>query len=159
MNKLFWIQQDKVAGRCGPSTQSIDLKALKNAGFSHILCLDANEVAFYPEDRNGIRIILHHLPNSIPPLEHEVKEYEKRLPEAVELVCRIVRENRGALLIHCHAGNDRTGGVLTGYLSKTQGVPPSDALRIVRQHNPEAISAPGYEEMMLSILEAEYGPR
>ena len=81
------------------------------------------------------------------------------LPEAIDHVLARLSRNNGAVLVHCHAGNDRTGGVLTGYLSRTRGLPPGEALKAVRAANPEAISARGYEAMILSVLEREWEAR
>ena len=50
-------------------------------------------------------------------------------------------------LVHCHAGKDRTGAVLAGYLIRYQGLSPDEATRLVRQANPIAMTAPGYDRM------------
>lgn len=49
-------------------------------------------------------------------------------------------------LVHCYAGNDRTGAILSGYLITYQGVGVDEAIRYVRQLNPRAMEASGYEE-------------
>jgi protein-tyrosine phosphatase len=129
----------------------MDLSALHAAGFRYILSLDAREHRLLDGKDSGIEIELIHLPDSIPPLPLEKKIYEIRLPEAVDRVIGKLEE--GAVLLHCHAGCDRTGGVLTGYLSRTRGLAPAEALQVVREANPSAISAEGYEAMILDVLE------
>ncbi|MHC4942455.1 MAG: dual specificity protein phosphatase family protein [Planctomycetota bacterium] len=79
--------------------------------------------------------------------------FEDRLPRAIQYVLDRLHRDNGAVLVHCHAGNDRTGGVMTGYLMRTRGLSPDDALALVRETNPDAISAFGYEEMLLRVLE------
>lgn len=137
----------------------MDLSRLRAAGFRYILSLDANEHKLLDGDDRGLEFELIHMPNSIPPQPMEVKIYEVRLPEAVEYVTAKAAKEEGAVLVHCHAGNDRTGGVLTGYLSLTRGISPEEALREVRRANPDAISAFGYEEMMLTVLRKNAPPR
>jgi len=156
LNKIFWINNGRVAGRCGPSIEPIDIEKMKAAGFDIIISLDAKEYSMLNAKNKGLAVKLFHLPNSIPPPPMEKKIFEHRLPETVEYLIKEVEENNKSVLVHCHAGNDRTGGVLTGYLSFTRKIPPTEALGIVREQNPQAISAPGYEEMIISILEAEY---
>lgn len=153
MDKIFWIEEGRLAGRCGPSVAALDLSELTKAGFRTILSLDAREYGFLEDNARDLERKLIHLPDSIPPKPIEVKIYELRLPEAVDYVLSKLEEGKGAVLVHCHAGNDRTGGVLTGYLNRTRGITPRQALARVRKANPRAISATGYEEMILSVLE------
>jgi protein-tyrosine phosphatase len=122
-----------------------------------VLSLDAHEFDRLEPGETGVETRLIHLPNSIPPEPEERRIYARRLPEAVDHVVRRLERNSGALLVHCHAGNDRTGGVLTGYLCRIRGWSPAQALARVREIHPEAITAPGYEEMILSVLEREKG--
>ena len=136
-----------------------DFEELFSAGFRTILSLDRNEHDLFRGETGELVSTLFALPNSIPPEPEEVEIYEERLPEAVEYVMEKVSEDNGAVLVHCYAGNDRTGGVLTGYLSRTRDIPPSQALDLVREANPEAISAYGYEEMILEILTRDFHRR
>jgi protein-tyrosine phosphatase len=132
----------------------MDLKALRASGFSFILSLDQSEYGLIREQEPGLEYKLIHLPNSIPPQSWEKKIYASRLPEAVDYVMEKRSQRNGAVLVHCHAGNDRTGGVLTGTLSRVRGITPREALVEVRAIHPEALSASGYEEMVLEILAA-----
>jgi protein-tyrosine phosphatase len=153
LDRIYWIEENRLAGRCGPSVAPFDFAALKRAGFRHILSLDGDEHAkLAPGEREGFEIHCMHMPNSIPPEPEEVLVFQERLPDAVRYVLEKVGGNDGAVLVHCHAGCDRTGGVLTGYLMETRGLAPEDALAKVREANPDAISAFGYEEMILEVL-------
>lgn len=153
MNKLFWIDQGRLAGRCGPGVAPIDLKMLKQTGFKYLLSLDADEHSKIEKNGLNLETALIHLPNSIPPQPWEVEIFESLLPEAIVHVRSRLARNDGAILVHCHAGNDRTGGVLTGVLMCVKGLSPSEGLKEVRKVNPEAISAFGYEEMILDVLD------
>ena len=153
MDKIYWIEEGRLAGRCGPSVADLDLRALRKAGFRTILSLDAEEYKHLRGGAPDIEIKLIHLTNSIPPLPIEREIFAVRLPEAVDFVLEKIAEENGPVLVHCHAGNDRTGGVLAGYLCRTRGLDPRGALERVREANPDAVSAEGYEEMILAILE------
>ncbi|MFH2002331.1 MAG: dual specificity protein phosphatase family protein [Planctomycetota bacterium] len=152
MDKIFWIEEGCLAGRCGPSVSPFDVAAMKKAGIRGILSLDKDEHALIKDLDPEIVTHLIHFPNSIPPSPEETEEFKAHLPGAIEYVLSWVSQKKGAIIVHCHAGCDRTGGVLTGYLAKTRGIPPTTALNEVRKANPNAISAGGYEEMMLKIL-------
>ncbi len=51
-------------------------------------------------------------------------------------------------LVHCHAGQDRTGVVLAGYLVTYRGEAPERALARVRVVKPSAMAAEGYAEVL-----------
>lgn len=153
MDHVYWIDEGRLAGRCGPSVAPVDPRAFREAGFGTVLSLDAREYAYWPRPLPGLDHVLIHLTDSIPPRPTDRMIYAQRLPEAVEFVLRRTGEDRGAVLVHCHAGCDRTGGVLAGYLCRTRGCTPEEALEAVRRVNPCAVSAAGYEEMILEILE------
>jgi len=153
VNKIYWIEKGRLAGRCGPSVVPLDLNGLQRAGFSAVLSLDAEEFKLIRPGPDSPEVKLIHLTNSIPPKPIEKEIFAVRLPQAVDHAVEIVSRNEGPVLVHCHAGNDRTGGVLTGYLCLTANMTPRRALARVREANPDAISAEGYEEMILAILE------
>jgi len=159
VDKIFWLEDGVLAGRCGPSKAVLDVESLRLAGFACILSLDSNEYDLIKHHESQIPMNLIHLPNSIPPQPSEIKIFELLLPKAVEFVAEKIDAGQVPLLVHCHAGNDRTGGVLTGYISQKHDILPRLALERVREANPEAISAFGYEEMILSILEKMRGIR
>ncbi len=152
MNKVYWIDEGRVAGRCGPWRAPFDLAAMARAGIGHILSLDAHEASLLPAAIEGIELTLIHLTDSIPPGRHDRAIYSERVPEAVAHVAKIVQAGAGAILVHCHAGNDRTGTVLASWLHRTGGLSSEEAVIRVRQANPEALSALGYEEMALELM-------
>ena len=50
------------------------------------------------------------------------------------------------VLVHCHAGKDRTGVMLASYLMRYEGLAPEDAISYLRVLRSNVMSAPGYEE-------------
>ncbi len=155
MNDVYWIDEGRVAGRRGPWRSPFDFEAMARAGIGHILSLDADEASLLPAAVDSIELSVIHLTDSIPPGPGDRAIYARRVPEAVALVERIVREDNGAILVHCHAGNDRTGTVLASWLHAARELSPEEAIAAVRAANPEALSALGYEEMALEIMRSE----
>jgi len=153
MHEVYWVDEGRVAGRCGHWVAPFDLEAMEAAGIGTILSLDAREAALIPGGRDAIEREIIHLPDSIPPDAADREIYRRLVPEALDLVLARCGANGKAVLVHCHAGNDRTGTVLAAYIMATRGLTPEDALEAVRKLNPDAVSALGYEEMALEILE------
>jgi protein-tyrosine phosphatase len=51
-------------------------------------------------------------------------------------------------LVHCFAGNDRTGAILAGYFITYHGMAPELALQTLRNAKPTAMSALGYAAVL-----------
>lgn len=156
MDKIFWIEEGRLAGRCGPSVSPFDFDAMKRAGIRYILSLAEDEYALIEGKDPDMEMKLIHFPNSIPPPKDEIVVFRQYMPSAIAYVREIIERNDGALVVHCHAGCDRTGGVLSGYIAHTRGIRPREALIEVRKANPRAISADGYEDMLMELLETWY---
>jgi protein-tyrosine phosphatase len=154
MHEVYWIDEGRVAGRCGPYLSPFDLEAMEAAGIGYILSLDAREAELIPPVVPAIEREVIHLTDSIPPDPGDLRLYLQRVPRALEYILERCGRNGKAVLVHCHAGNDRTGTVLAAYLRATRRIDPIDAIETVRDENPAALSALGYEEMALEILES-----
>jgi atypical dual specificity phosphatase len=153
MHEVYWVDKGRVAGRCGPWRAPFDLEAMEAAGIGTILSLDAREAAMIPDGGDGIARKVIHLPDSIPPGPSEREIFRCLVPEALDFLLTRSSEDHKAVLVHCHAGKDRTGTVLAAYVMKTRKVPPRDALAAVRTQNPDAVTSLGYEDMALEILQ------
>jgi predicted protein tyrosine phosphatase len=153
MKNAYWVEEGRLAGRCGPWLAPFDLEEMHAAGIGYILSLDAYEAGLIPKDHPEIERKLIHLTDSIPPGPGDEDHYQACVPEAVDYLLEKMGKNKRAVLVHCHAGNDRTGTVLAAYLVATQNVTPEDAIERIRDLNPDAVSASGYEEMALDILD------
>jgi protein-tyrosine phosphatase len=56
------------------------------------------------------------------------------------------------VLVHCHAGKDRTGMLLAVIVAKKEGLPARAAIEKVREVRPLAITAPGWEALALEVI-------
>jgi protein-tyrosine phosphatase len=143
MKHVFWLMRGLVAGRPGPVLNPWDAKALYAGGLRVVLSLneepDPSELAVA-----GIRH--HSLPwPPILPLTAALQDFLLDGLEEVLPVLHAEVDNGEPTLIHCHAGKDRTGLLMTAYLVRYQGLEIEEAIARVRAVRPIALSAPGYE--------------
>jgi protein-tyrosine phosphatase len=139
MNHVYWVTPT-LAGRCGPVQCGWDLDQLYQAGIRVIVSLDDNVNPQEIEKRGftHFQLYLPDIPLSTPALT------ETFLRAANKFIDFMV-SNKEPVLVHCWAGNDRTGAMLACFLI-SQGKPSEEAIAIVRKQNPYAMITPGYEE-------------
>lgn len=89
---------------------------LEDAGFTEVLNL--RRFNSDNEEAEGADITLHHIPVRASRIG------EKQFLEAL----RIIKNRKGNILVHCHHGSDRTGGVIAIYRIVFQGWTKEDAI-------------------------------
>jgi protein-tyrosine phosphatase len=151
MKHVFWLLTDQLAGRAGPTREPWNVGDFSAAGFDSILSLDEQEIDPAAMSAAGLSHKLIRFPNYYPPDAPLVKEFRDKLLIAHQFVCQQMT-NGNRLLIHCVAGCDRTGIVMAYYLCATLGLSPEEGIARVRAVRPNAILAPGWEEMILPIM-------
>jgi protein-tyrosine phosphatase len=62
--------------------------------------------------------------------------------------------NKGAVLVHCRSGKDRTGLVMAAYLVAAENQSVEQAMDEVFAVRPIAFSAPGWREFAVEVLQA-----
>ena len=143
MEYTYWLIDHLLAGRVGPVERPWDIAKLREAGIEVIVSLNREA------DPAAIRAagLRHYERPQLPslPLFGPLKDLLLRGIEPVlELIHREVSAGHPTL-VHCHAGKDRTGVVLTAYLVRYLGLEIDEAVARVRAVKPNAMSAPGYE--------------
>ncbi len=151
MKSVFWLFRDSVGGRAGPQLEPWSITELRTAGFDAVVNLSE-----YPSDTAafeavGIDARWVPLPTDVPPTKASRDQCIEALPLAVAFVSAQVARGR-RVLVHCHAGKDRTGMLLAVLVAKKEGLSPRAAIEKVRQVRPLAITAPGWETLALEVI-------
>lgn len=145
MKDVYWLVPDLLAGRPGPRLAPWDLEALWSEGFRVILSLH-DEVDQAAIAAAGFTHGKFYFPPVLLLTPIESRAFLRLMDKATQFIHDQLAAAR-PMLVHCHAGKDRTGAVLAGYLIRYQGLSPDEATRLVRQANPIAMTAPGYDRM------------
>lgn len=151
MEHIFWLRENKVAGRSGPDANAWDLEEIKTNGFSAILSVnDGRAVDKSMVFRLGMGYSCIPMSANIPVREGDKELCLKNLPKAIEFIRQNMRG--GPVLIHCHSGKDRTGMVLAAYLIEFEDYSVSKAVEEVIAVRPIAFSAEGWMEFVQEVL-------
>ncbi|MBF0362086.1 MAG: dual specificity protein phosphatase family protein [Oligoflexia bacterium] len=152
MYKITWIIENKLATRPGPQEYPWNISEIKNQGINVIISL-SNEgeetdiknakikhYKFYTED---IELTNDHLINA----------FIDKVQDAIDIIHQELSSNN-VVLVHCHAGRDRTGFVVAAYLTKYMNMSPEDALKKMRKLRPYCVY-PGYEKALYLYQKSE----
>lgn len=157
MQHVFWLRSNLIAGRSGPDLDPWFPEQLAAAGFGAVLSVNrANSV--YADDlaRAGLDYACIPMADNAPPRPGDFEHCVAMLPRAYDFLACVIDGGR-IPLVHCTAGKDRTGLVLSDYLCRAEGFAPLDAIGEVRRVRPIALSARGYEDFALEVLTALHG--
>ena len=144
MRHVYWVIDKILGGRPGPVREPWDPQALYAGGIRTVVSLAAEE----PVDDLS-QYGLEHYRAAFPPVYlFSVGMRKAFIHEALPVWAFIHARIEAAtpLLVHCHAGADRTGLILAGYLVLYHRVSPEEAVVRVQAVNPSAMAAPGYSE-------------
>ncbi len=150
MEYVYWVIENKLAGRPGSVRRPWNPATLYAGGIRVVVSLAAEE----PVDGLS-RYGLEHYQAQFPPIYlFSVGIRKAFIHEALPVWAFIHEKLHAGLptLVHCHAGQDRTGLILAGYLVIYLGITPQAAVARVRAKNPLALSAPGFEKAV-SLLQ------
>ncbi|MBU7015398.1 MAG: dual specificity protein phosphatase family protein [Theionarchaea archaeon] len=139
MNHIYWITPS-LGGRCGPVRRPWNLPELYTAGIRTIISLDEQV-----NSREITASSIEHIPLYLPDIALTTPESKRQFVDAVPRFLEAATLLTAPAFVHCYAGNDRTGAMLSCYLIH-QGIPPARAIAQVRTVNPPAMTTPGYTE-------------
>jgi len=126
MEKIFWIEPGKLAGRKYPSTE--ELRTLYKEGFRILVPLEIRD------DINELEDIGY----EVHPFE--IRDFTAPSIEQIDAFNSIVESSGDkAILVHCLGGYGRTGAMLAAYLIKHRGFSAEEAIRFVRERRPGAV--------------------
>jgi hypothetical protein len=141
---VYWVAPRLLAGRPGPNESPWDLDEIWAGGVRTIVSLvRVNTTAIRAAGFRHYQVPLHGGFAFFPLLRRWLVG---RMLPVVDFIAAEVAAGRPTL-VHCHAGKDRTGAVLAGYLIRYQGLSPDEAFRLMRRVNPRAMTAPGFNRL------------
>ena len=151
MRHVFWLVPDAIGGRAGPVLEPWVAPDLRTAGFGAVLNLSEHAPDTAALAEAGLACHWAPLPNAVPPSPETEAGCTRVLPEALQyLQDRIAAGHR--VLVHCHAGQDRTGLLMALYMAQDHGLAAVEAIERVRTVRPGALTAPGWEVMAARII-------
>ena len=152
MDELFWIIRGLLAGRVGPNTEPCDLAALRAGGIGAIISVNNGEHCVR-EDIEAHDIAYACIPftSNAPALPGDDDISMAAVRQAYEFATAQIADGRG-VLVHCSAGKDRTGLLLSYFVMQHAGLSPRAAIARVRETRPIALSAEGWDEFAEHVL-------
>lgn len=153
MKAVFWLIQDVVCGRPGPHLEPWSLAELRAGGIEAIINLSELPSEASALAAAGIEACWVPLPTDVPPTRQSHEQCLEALPRAYAFVSGCLARRR-RVLVHCHAGKDRTGMLLALLVAKRDGVTAAEAIQRVRAVRPLALTAPGWETLALAVIPA-----
>jgi len=151
VNMVYWVVPGLLAGRPGPGRAPWDLAELWARGFRTIVSLvKVDGVAIRAAGFRHYQAPLIGGMAFLPPLRRRLA---RLILPVVDLIAAEVAAGRPTL-VHCRMGKDRTGAVLAAYLIRHRGLSCDEAIRLVRQANPRAMTSPGFDRLPRLFVEA-----
>ena len=133
---FVWVEKGKVAGSGYPASRA-QVEWLARSGIQNILSL--TEEPLPDEWAKGLGVVIGHVAMQ----DHKPPDVEA-MDEGASFIIGKVAERR-PVLVHCLAGEGRTGCVLAAYLIRTRNLGADEALARLRSIKPEFVES-GQEE-------------
>ncbi len=153
MRYVYWVMEGLLAGRPGPVLRPWDPAELYAGGIRAVVSL-AQEEPISDLTRYG----LLHYHAQFPPVTLFSRGMRKAfIYQSLPVWAFIHTQITSGVptVVHCHAGKDRTGSILAGYLMTYQGASAEEALFTLRSACPEAMTADGYADVLEFLSPAQ----
>ncbi len=124
---FVWVEPAKLAGSGYPASKS-QVEWLVGAGVDSILTL--TEKPLPPDSYRGLKVNVSH----ISMRDHQPPGIGS-MSRGVDFILQKMGEGR-TVLVHCLAGEGRTGCVLAAYLVRSRGIGAEEAIATLRKIKP-----------------------
>jgi protein-tyrosine phosphatase len=152
VDKTFWIEAGRLAGRPGPNREPWDVETLYRGGIRAVLSVNDGEQCQAIEfATRGMAYLCAPMPDHVPPRPGDEWSCGVALERASAFIHTHLNAGR-PVLVHCSSGKDRTGLVLAHYVMVRDAITPAQALARVRRVRPIALNAEGWEDLALVVL-------
>ena len=136
---FVWVERGKLAGSGYPASRG-QVEWLVGAGIRSILSLTGDPIP--SEWAGGLDVNSGHVAME----DHQAPSVES-MDQGVEFIVRQLEGGR-PVLVHCLAGEGRTGCVLAAYLVRTKGLGADEAIARLRELKPGFVER-GQEKAVL----------
>ncbi|MDG6900761.1 MAG: dual specificity protein phosphatase family protein [Nitrososphaerota archaeon] len=127
---FVWVEKAKLAGSGYPASRA-QVEWLWKSGIRSMLSL--TEEPLPAAWTTGLDLVLGHVP-----MDDHRPPSVKSMEEGVNFVAKQVADGR-PVLVHCLAGEGRTGCVLAAYLIRTRKIGAEEAISTLRSVKPEFV--------------------
>ena len=154
MKHIFWLIEGQLCGRSGPNHEPWDANELKNAGVGAVLSVNHAE-SVYADDFSAADMPYRCIPlaANAPPKEGDLELCMARLPMAYDYALNQI-ESGNSVLVHCRQGKDRTGLFMAYFLRQQLGLSTEDAIERVKAVRPIALTAAGWQQFAVEVLDS-----
>jgi protein-tyrosine phosphatase len=154
MKHIFWLIQGQLCGRAGPNHEPWDASELQTAGVGAVLSVNSAD-SVYPDDFSAAGMSHRCIPlaANAPPREGDLELCLARLPLAYEYALNEI-ESGNPVLVHCRQGKDRTGLFMAYFLRRQLGMSSKNAIDRVKAVRPIALTAEGWDQFSIDVLDA-----
>lgn len=123
----------------GSIGSAYNLKGLKDAGITHIICLCEAAKLSYPNDFKYMRCILSDDGSTLAQ-----EQFKSCLEPCLQLIQSASHDPSSRILIHCFQGKSRSAAVCVGHLMARYSLSYIEALQIVQTARPIALPNPAF---------------
>ena len=154
MKHIFWLIDGELCGRSGPNHQPWNAQELKDAGVGAVLSVN-NAESVYPDEFDSAGIAYRCIPlaSNAPPRPGDLELCLERLAQTYAYAREEIEAGR-TLMVHCRHGKDRTGMFMAHYLKRQRDLSTRDAIAAVKNVRPIALSADGWGQFAIEVLDA-----
>lgn len=140
---LYWLDKNRFGGSSEPLLS--DLPFLQTIEISGIVCLKEKNESEELAQLLNIEYLHRPVPDFDIPSKKDIEEIIEFFRHLQEIKPKI------PILVHCTAGNGRTGTILASIIKILDGLPAELAIKKVREINPLAIETPEQEKFVRDI--------